>query len=40
LEGLEIYEKQIANIKKMLQEEDYEKIQEWMKKSNTLHDIL
>jgi prephenate dehydrogenase len=40
LEGLEIYEKQIANIKKMLQEEDYEEIQEWMKKSNTLHDIL
>jgi prephenate dehydrogenase len=40
LESLDIYEKQIADIKQMLHNENYEAIQEWMKKSNTLHDIL
>ncbi len=40
LESLDIYEKQIIDIKQMLQDENYEAIQEWMKKSNTLHDIL
>ena len=40
LEGLEMYEKQISNIKLMLQQEDYKEIEEWMAKSNTLHDIL
>ncbi|MBI3873504.1 MAG: prephenate dehydrogenase [Arcobacter sp.] len=40
LESLEVYEKQIANIKEMLKNENYKEIQEWMKKSNTLHDIL
>jgi prephenate dehydrogenase len=40
LESLDIYEKQIGYIKKILQNEDYERIEEWMKKSNTLHDIL
>ncbi len=40
LEGLTLYENQIGKIKKMLEDEDYENIEEWMKKSNTLHDIL
>ena len=40
LESLELYEIQIRYIKELLQNEDYEEIKKWMKKSNTLHDIL
>lgn len=40
LESLDIYASQIKYIQKILEEEDYKAIEEWMKKSNTLHDIL
>lgn len=40
IDALEIYEDHMKNIKKMLQNEDYENIHLWMKKANTLHDIL
>ena len=40
LASLEVYERQIQHIKKLLEDENYGEIQEWMKKSNTLHDIL
>ena len=40
LNGIEIFEKQMADMKKMLEKEDYENISKWMTKANTLHDIL
>ena len=40
LESLEIFEKQMSDIKQMLENEDYEKIRKWMLKANSLHDIL
>jgi prephenate dehydrogenase len=40
IESLELYEKQIANIRVLLEKENYEDIKKWMEKSNTLHDIL
>ncbi len=40
LEGIEIFEKQMLDIKQMLKDEDYENINKWMLKANTLHDIL
>jgi prephenate dehydrogenase len=40
IESLELYEKQVGYIKKLLKEDDYDGVKEWMKKSNTLHDIL
>lgn len=40
IEALTIYEDHMKNIKKMLEDEDYEQIHKWMEKANTLHDIL
>lgn len=40
IEALTIYEDHMKNIKKMLEDEDYESIHKWMAKANTLHDIL
>ncbi len=40
LKSISIYEKQMGNIKKMLEDEDYDSIHKWMEKANTLHDIL
>jgi len=40
IEALDIYENHMKNIKKMLQDEDYDSIHKWMEKANTLHDIL
>ncbi len=40
LDGLEILEKQMSDMKQMLEDEDYENINKWMLKANTLHDIL
>ena len=40
LNALCIYEEHMKNIKKMLEDEDYEQIHKWMEKANTLHDIL
>ena len=40
LNALDIYEDHMKNMRKMLEDEDYESISEWMEKANTLHDIL
>jgi len=40
LNSLEIYKTHMESMKKMLEDEDYESIREWMEKANTLHDIL
>jgi len=40
LQSLDIYEKHMKDMRKMLEEEDYESISAWMDKANSLHDIL
>ena len=40
LESLEIFELQMKSIRKMIENEDYKNMREWMQKANTLHDIL
>jgi prephenate dehydrogenase len=40
LSSLDIYAKQMQNMKQMLENEDYEGITDWMNKANSLHDIL
>lgn len=40
LDSIEIFEKNMGDIKKMLQDDDYEEIKKWMLKANSLHDIL
>lgn len=40
LKSLDIYEKHMQDMRKMLEDEDYESISAWMDKANSLHDIL
>jgi len=40
LKSLDIYAQQMDNMKKMLEDEDYESITNWMDKASSLHDIL
>jgi prephenate dehydrogenase len=40
LKSLDIYDQQMKNMKKMLEDEDYESITNWMNKASSLHDIL
>jgi len=40
LKSLDIYAQQMDNMKKMLENEDYESITNWMDKASSLHDIL
>jgi prephenate dehydrogenase len=40
LDSIEIFEKQMTDIKRMLQDDEYEEIKKWMLKANSLHDIL
>ncbi len=40
LEGIDLFEEQMSNIRQMLENDDYENISKWMKKANSLHDIL
>lgn len=40
LSSLDIYAKQMQDMKQMLEDEDYEGISAWMNKANSLHDIL
>jgi len=40
LKSLYIYEEHMKNMRKMLEDEDYESIGAWMDKANSLHDIL
>ena len=40
LDSLELYEKNIKKIQILLENDDFEGINDWMKKANTLHEIL
>ena len=40
LASIDLFENQLQNAKKMLEEDNYELLEEWMKKANTLHEIL
>ncbi|AXX95140.1 MULTISPECIES: prephenate dehydrogenase [Arcobacter] len=40
LASIETFEEQLQSAKKMVENEDYEALEAWMKKANTLHEIL
>lgn len=40
LASIDLFENQLQNARKMVEEENYELLEEWMKKANTLHEIL
>lgn len=40
LKSIDLFEDHMNKVRKMLEEEDYEDLKEWMKKANTLHEIL
>lgn len=40
LDSIDIFENQMQKVKKMVEDEDYESLEEWMKKANSLHEIL
>ena len=40
LASIDLFENQLQNAKKMVEEDNYEDLEEWMKKANTLHEIL
>jgi len=40
LESIEIFEDNMTRMKQMLKDEDYDGLSKWMKKANSLHDIL
>ena len=40
IESIKSFENQLSCAKKMIENEDYEELEEWMKKANTLHEIL
>ena len=40
LDSIELFERHLKNAKKMVEEEKYEELEEWMKKANSLHEIL
>ncbi|MFV7790323.1 prephenate dehydrogenase [Aliarcobacter lanthieri] len=40
LESIKSFEEQMNEAKKMIEDERYEELEEWMKKANTLHEIL
>lgn len=40
LASIDLFEEHLQTARKMVEEENYEKLEEWMKKANTLHEIL
>ena len=40
LESIKYFEEQLNLAKNMIKEEKYEELEEWMKKANSLHEIL
>ena len=40
LDSIDLFEEHIKNARKMVEEENYEALEEWMKKANSLHEIL
>ena len=40
LESIDLFENHMKNVRNMVENEDYDTLKEWMKKANTLHEIL
>ena len=40
LDSIDLFESQLQNARKMVEEENYQDLEKWMKKANTLHEIL
>jgi len=40
LESISLYEEQLKNLKEMLEDDNHDEIQTWIKKANTLHKII
>ena len=40
LASIDLFEEHLQTARKMVEEENYEELEEWMKKANTLHEIL
>ena len=40
LASIDLFENQLQNAKKMVEDDNYEYLEKWMKKANTLHEIL
>ena len=40
LASIDLFESQLQNARKMVEEENYQDLEKWMKKANTLHEIL
>lgn len=40
LESIELFETHMNNVKEMIKNEEYDQLKEWMKKANSLHEIL
>jgi prephenate dehydrogenase len=40
LKAIESFENQLDDAKEMIKNENYENLEEWMKKANSLHEIL
>ena len=40
LDSIDLFESQLQNARKMVEEDNYEDLEKWMKKANTLHEIL
>lgn len=40
LASIDLFESQLQNARKMVEDENYEELENWMKKANTLHEIL
>ena len=40
LASINLFESQLQNARKMVEEDNYEDLEKWMKKANTLHEIL
>lgn len=40
LDSIDLFDQQMAKVRKMVEEEKYEELKEWMYKANSLHEIL
>ena len=40
LDSMDLFEKHLKDARKLIEDENYENLQNWMKKANTLHEIL
>lgn len=40
LKSIDLFDDHMKKVRKMVEDENYEELQEWMKKANTLHEIL